>query len=83
MNIKVKIKYTYQEKVGEVIHEYGYPEFNGDDEGIEGLMFWYEEGNGSCDCNRARIIGNNFNNYVSCGQEIKFTSIEPLMDTLE
>lgn len=76
MEVNVKIQWKYKDQSGEAIDTFGYPEFNPiNPDQMTGLFFWYEEGNGSCDCNRSRICGLP---EMKCGEEIKFIKIEPL-----
>lgn len=80
MNVKVKINWVYKDLFGECFYDYGYPEFKGTPDDIEGLMFNFEEGNYSCDCNRCTIVELP---DMHCGQEIKFINIIPLLDTIK
>lgn len=45
----------------------------------DGFAFWWEEGNGGCDCNRSKAIkrycDENFS-LMTCGHEIKLVSLE-------
>ena len=78
MYISVRIKWKYKDRQGEVLDKFGYPGFNPTSEdAMTGLLFWYEEGNGGCDCNRARIIGLGYD--LPCGETIEFLEIEPLL----
>lgn len=38
--------------------------------------FWWEEGNASCDCNRANFFG--LGEEWPCGETIRITKIEPI-----
>ena len=77
MILKIKINWSYKEKSGIAFDNFGYDAFNPKNEdAMEGLYFWYEEGNGACDCNRSRICGLP---QMECGHEIKFNKIEPII----
>jgi len=79
--VLVDIKWQYGDKTGHCVDSFGYPEFNiADLEDLGGLMYWYEEGNGSCDCNRARIIG--LEEELPCGETINFLEIKPRVGLL-
>lgn len=83
MEVKVKIKWKFRKEEGIAIDKFGYPEFGTNEEELEGLYFWYEEGNGSCDCNRSVITGLNKKypelcdkfGAFPCGNKIKFLEI--------
>ena len=79
MKIKVKIEWKHKLTTGIVIDTFGYPEFDPfSQEGLDGLLYWYEEGNGSCDCNRSVICGLSKEHWP-CGEEIEFISIKPIL----
>lgn len=42
--------------------------------------FWWTDGNGACDCNRARMFGIG---EFPCGKRINILRIEPLLDGKE
>jgi hypothetical protein len=77
-----KIKLKYNEKIYEYEHNFGY-EYKEDD-----VLWMYEEGNYSCDCNRSLFIewycdpdfnknnGNNKDECMSCGEKIKLISLD-------
>ncbi len=75
INCRVKITGTFHGKPFEYV----------DPEGSEGSQyvwpngdpstFWWAEGNLSCDCNRARFIGDE---EMKCGNTIHIDEIEPI-----
>lgn len=82
MEVKVKIKWKFGKEEGIAIDKFGYPEFNPENKKDVNL-FWYEEGSGSCDCNRAIITGLNKRHSelcdksgsFPCGNKIEFLEI--------
>lgn len=80
MIVEVEIEWAFNGKTGKIIDKFGYPEYKGSKKGVGGLMYWYEEGNGSCDCNRGPMIGVG---RMKCGHRVIFLSIKPVMDTLQ
>ncbi len=85
MKVKVKIIYRFRGETGECIDIFGYPEFNlNDKDSEEKIKFWYEEGNGACDCNRSVMTGLNLrfpelcikDHRFPCGNTIEFLDIK-------
>ena len=69
---RVRIKWKHGLESGVAFDIFGYPEYHAEHD-VDGSVFWYEEGNGSCDCCRAGIIGVG---QSPCGDSIEFTDIK-------
>lgn len=94
MYINLKIKWQYKDIYGECIHTWGFSEYT-KEELLEDIKandwFWYEEGNGACDCNRSMITGLNKRfpekcrkdgDHWPCDDYIKFLSITPIIESI-
>jgi len=82
MYYDLKISWSYDGREGTIIETFGYPEFTreqAEDTIRNADYYWYEEGNGSCDCNRSRMINIE---EIGCGTDIEFLSIEGLLDSI-
>lgn len=85
--IKYIIEFTYKGKTYEVRDEMDYRNLDFeikdwdiyDDDNL--LHFWWEEGNGSCDCNRSSRIHDKLDSdfpELMCGHEINYEGLEIL-----
>ena len=87
MYFVVTLHWQYQGQEGVAYDTYGYPAYTADchERDAPGAWtFWYKEGNGACDCNRARTIG--LPHALPCGESIVYTAIEqsgPLLNNVQ
>jgi len=72
-NIPSKIEWKYGELFGTYLDSFGF--LFEDEEGID--YFWWEEGNGACDCSRGRMFGLG---EFTCGDTIEILSITPILE---
>lgn len=68
---QVLIYWKYLDKSG--VYEDTQPFVSWDEEANNWSTFWWEEGNGGCDCNRSRSFGLG---EFDCGETIEVTDIE-------
>lgn len=70
-NVKTKIYWKYDNKIGIYIDNFG---FCHNDDGYFDC-YWWEDGSGGCDCNRASMF---LNEEWKCGNKIEIINIEEL-----
>lgn len=84
--IQCKIKYKYNEEVGEYFDDFGFL-FKNEDGSIND--YWWEEGNGACDCNRSIMFGiaekypekcREGDTAFPCGDTIEILEINPIQE---
>jgi hypothetical protein len=72
VKIRTLLTFRYNDQLYEVADTFGYPEYDPDKDIENSWRWWYEEGSGSCDCNRSRMCGIT----LPCGDTIELLSLE-------
>lgn len=91
MYLVIRIHWRYQGKSGYAFDSFGFPDhedgsnwLRDDPDWWEHVRYWYEDGNGGCDCNRSQIV-RVIDSDVRwpCGHTITFDEIVPATPPIE